>query len=522
MDFQKQKNTNRNLKGQHKSSVKFLPAINSVNLQFGKVPPQAKELEEAVLGAMMLDQNALDVAVEILNDKAFYLEGHQCIFRACINLLNNNLPVDILTVVEALKATGELDQVGGPWAVTRLTNIATSSANIEAHARILVQKFIQREMIRISGETIGLAYEDFTDAFDLMDNHENQLLQLTQGYVKNDFKDSEYLAVKAMEKLDFLRNHTEELSGVPTGFPFLNRKTNGWQSTDLIILAARPSVGKTAFALNLAINAANDRLKPTPVAFFSLEMSSGQLVNRILSSESQVSLEKISRGRMDETEYDKVFEANIRFGRMSIYIDDTASLNILEFRSKARRLVSKHGVGLIIIDYLQLMGGTGNGNREQEVSNISRNLKILAKQLKIPIIALSQMSRGIETRKDKPEPVLSDLRESGAIEQDADMVMFLYRPDYQQASDEGDFTVKGDAFIKIAKHRNGDLIKIPFKTDLSIQKWFDVDQFEKYSNNSNQFPSSGGSWKPVHEVIPVRKDTPFTPPAIEDSEELPF
>lgn len=465
---------------------------------YGKVPPQAKEIEQSVLGGAMLSLSALDVALELLTDQAFYVDAHQRIFRAFVNLVNNRIPVDILTVVEALKATEELDIVGGPWAITKLTNLVTSTANTEAHCRIILQKFIQRELIRISGETIQEAYSDQADAFDLMDEHETKLLTLTQGYTKTDYKTSEMVAVAAMARIDHLIEHTEELSGVPTGYPYLNRVTNGWQPTDLIILAARPSVGKTAFALNLARNAATDKVKPTPTAIFSLEMSSGQLANRILSTESQVHLEKISRGRLFENDYDKVYAANIRFGQMPIFIDDTASLSIIEFRSKARRLVSKHQVGLIIIDYLQLMSGAGSGNREQEISHISRSLKALAKELHVPIIALSQLSRAVETRKEKAgEPMLSDLRESGAIEQDADVVMFLWRPDYQQLSDEGDSTVKGEAWLKLAKHRNGSLEKILFKTELSIQTWFDIDQYNLYTGNSNSLFPSTGNWKKV-------------------------
>lgn len=497
-----------------------LQPIDLATAMYGKVPPQAREIEEEVLGGAMLSKSALDTALELLTDQAFYVDAHQRIFRAFVNLDHNQLPVDMLTVVQALKATEELDIVGGPWAVTKLTNIVSTTANAEAHCRIILQKFIQRELIRISGETIQEAYSDANDAFDLIDEHETKLLQLTQGFTKTDYKTSEVVAVAAMARIDHLIQHTEELSGVPTGFPYLNRITNGWQPTDLIILAARPSVGKTAFALNLARNAAIDKVKPTPVAFFSLEMSSGQLANRILSAESQIHLEKISRGRLYGDEYDKVYAANIRFGQMPIFIDDTASLSIIEFRSKARRLVSKHKVGLIIIDYLQLMSGSGSGNREQEISHISRSLKALAKELQVPIIALSQLSRAVETRKDKAgEPVLSDLRESGAIEQDADLVMFLYRPDYGQLADEGDSTVKGEGFLKISKHRNGPLEKILFKTELSIQTWFDIDQHNAYmGNTSSQFPG----WKKVEqEVIPTPKNY-VNRETEEDPEDLPF
>lgn len=472
-----------------------MQAIKTIDyLEYAKVPPQSKELEKAVLGAIMLDKNAFDIAAETLTEECFYVPAYQKIFKTCQRLSERNVQPELLSVVEELKFTNDLEAVGGPYEVTKLTNYA--SINLEDHCRIIKQKYVARELIKISGETVGLGYDETVDAFDLLDTHEAKLSTLTTSFIKGNFQNSETLSIRAMERIDFLRLNREQLSGVPTGFKPLDRLTNGWQATDLIILAARPSVGKTAFALNLACNAAVNAIKPTPVAFFSLEMSSGQLVQRILSSESGIHLEKITRGRLYDDDYDKVTVASFRFAEMPIYIDDTAALNIFEFKSKARRLVRKHKVGLIIIDYLQLMRGIStekNTNREQEVSTISRNLKALAKQLEVPIIALSQLSRAIETRKEKPEPMLSDLRESGAIEQDADMVMFLYRPDYQMQADEVDPSIRGEAMLKVAKHRNGDLDKIPFRTDLSIQKWYDVD-FNNQPSNFKPIPRTSGNF----------------------------
>jgi replicative DNA helicase len=292
-----------------------------------------------------------------------------------------------------------------------------------------------------------------------------------------------------------MRNKTEDISGVPTGFPTLDKITYGWQPTDLIILAARPSVGKTAFALNLARNAALSAVKPTAVGFFSLEMSAAQLVQRILSAESEIPLEKISRGKMEDYEYQQLHTKGIkRLETAPIYIDDTAALNIFEFRAKARRLVNKHNVGLIIIDYLQLMSGSNDkgGNREQEISNISRNLKALAKELGIPIIALSQLSRAVETRKESKMPQLSDLRESGAIEQDADMVMFIYRPEYHEIhNNENGESTKGETHIRIAKHRNGSLENLRLRAHLHIQRFEEIDE-------TGGFPGGGsGNWKPI-------------------------
>src|SRR5579862_1321327 len=387
---------------------------------YGKLPPQAKELEEAVLGAIMLEQSAFDNVAEILKPEHFYVESHQLIFRAMQALTQKSQPIDILTVTEELRFSGSLEKIGGAYFVTRLTNAVVSAANIEAHSRIVLQKFIQRELIRISGEIIGDAYEDSTDVFDLLDDAESKLFEITNNHLRKNFDSIDTVLVKTIQRIEDLRNKNEDVTGVPTGFPSLDHITYGWQPTDLIVLAARPSVGKTAFALNLARHAALHPTKATPVVFFSLEMSAGQLVQRILSAESEIWLEKIARGRLQEHEMKQLYAKGIqRLAQAPIFIDDTAALNIFELRAKCRRLKNKHNVGLIIIDYLQLMSGTGdnrNGNREQEISKISRDLKGLAKELQVPIIALSQLSREVEKRKEGNKmPQLSDLRESGAI-----------------------------------------------------------------------------------------------------------
>lgn len=469
------------------------PAIDLSTMVYGKVPPQAKDLEEAVLGAIMLEKSAFDTVIEILKPECFYVDANQRIFRAFQNLAQKSLPIDILTVVEELKTTGELDNVGGPYYVTKLTNAVVSTANIEAHSRIILQKFVQRELIRISGEIIGDAYEDSTDVFDLMDDAEDKIFQITNNFLKTDYKEMSSALAQTINRIDELRKRTEDISGVPSGFATLDRITYGWQPTDLIILAARPSVGKTAFALNLARNAAMHPTKPTAVGFFSLEMSAAQLVQRILSAESEILMEKIARGKLEEHEYQQLHRRGIaRLEKAPIYIDDTAALNIFEFRAKARRLVNKHHVGLIIIDYLQLMSGSGErgANREQEISSISRNLKALAKELNIPIIALSQLSRAVENRKESKMPQLSDLRESGAIEQDADMVMFIYRPEYYEVmNNEMGESTRGETHIRIAKHRNGALDIVKLRALLHIQK------FEEWDENSG--PTMGGNWKPL-------------------------
>src|SRR6187399_1581462 len=465
----------------NKGKIRRKSTVDLGNMVFGKVPPQSKELEEAVLGAIMLEKSAFDTVIEILKAECFYVDAHQRIFRAMTSLAQKSLPIDLLTVVEELKLKEELDIVGGPYYVSRLTNAVVSSANIEAHSRIVLQKFIQRELIRISGEIIGDAYEDSTDVFDLLDDAESKLFEITNNHLRKNFDTIDSVLVKTIQRIEDLRHKNEDVSGVPSGYPLLDRITYGWQNTDLIILAARPSVGKTAFALNLARNAALHPSKPTPIAFFSLEMSAGQLVQRILSAESEIWLEKIARGKLEEHEMKQLYARGIqRLAKAPIFIDDTPALNIFELRAKCRRLKNKHNIGLVLIDYLQLMSGTSdnkNSNREQEISNISRNLKALAKELNIPIVALSQLSREVEKRKEGAKiPQLSDLRESGAIEQDADMVMFLYRPEYYDitANEMGESN-KGETFVKIAKHRNGSLETIKLKALLHIQKFVEDD-----------------------------------------------
>jgi len=483
------------------------PTLDLNNMMFGKVPPQAKELEEAVLGAIMLEKSAFDTVIEILKPECFYGEANQRIFKAMRSLAEKSLPIDLLTVVEELKLKEDLELVGGPYYVSKLTNAVVSSANIEAHSRIVLQKFIQRELIRISGEIIADAYEDSTDVFDLLDDAESKLFEITNNHLRSAFEDINTILVKTIQRIEDMRNRDEDITGVPSGFPSLDKLTYGWQPTDMIVLAARPSVGKTAFALNLARSAALHPTKPTPIVFFSLEMSSSQLVQRILSAESEIWLEKITRGKLEEHEMKQLYKRGIeRLSNAPIYIDDTAALNIFKLRAKCRRLKNKHDIGLIIIDYLQLMsGGSDNkGNREQEISKISRDLKGLAKELKVPIIALSQLSREVEKRKEGAKiPQLSDLRESGAIEQDADMVMFLYRPEYYDitANEMGESN-KGETYVKIAKHRNGSLDTVKLRALLHIQKFVEDEEGGSDFGSS----SSGGSGGGTGNFRPVKGD----------------
>ena len=454
------------------------PDISS--LVYGKVPPQATELEEAVLGACMLEKDTFALVTEIIQtEECFYVDAHQKIYAAMRRLFfDRGMPVDLLTITDELRKSNELEIVGGAYYLTRLTMTVLSSAHVEAHARIVMEKFIQRELIRISGSVISDAYEDSTDVFDLLDKAESGLYEITDKHLRKNFKSLQDVMVKTMKEIEENRNKTDDITGVPSGFKGLDRLTAGWQKTDLIILAARPSVGKTAFALNLAMNAAFNASKPFPVAIFSLEMGAGQIVKRMLSAVTEVSMESITRGKMEEHEFIQMTHRMTKLTQAKIFIDDQAALNIFELRAKARRLKSKHDIQMILIDYLQLMQANvdKNGNREQEISKISRDLKALAKELEVPIIALSQLNRSVETRKESKIPQLSDLRESGAIEQDADMVMFLYRPEYHGISNDANGeTIEGETQIHIAKHRNGSTGMEKVKFIKEYQKFVDLD-----------------------------------------------
>ena len=447
------------------------------NYVFGKVQPQALPLEEAVLGALMLDKDALPTILDILRPESFYSDGHQQIFRAMLKLFEKSLPVDLLTVTEELKKAGELESVGGPYYLVELTNRVASAANIEYHARIISQKHIQRELISVSTKIIRDAYEDTTDVFQLLDDAEQGLFSITQQNLSRGYESMGTLAGRALKALEELAEREEGLTGVPTGFADLDRLTSGWQSSDLIIVAARPGMGKTSFTLAMARNAAVDFNKG--VALFSLEMSNVQLVQRLISMEAEISGSKLRSGQLEDYEWQQLHSAIEKMSEVPIYIDDTPGINIFELRAKCRRLKMQHDIQIVIIDYLQLMsGGTDNknGNREQEISAISRALKGMAKELNVPVIALSQLSRAVESRGGSKRPQLSDLRESGAIEQDADIVSFIYRPEYYSIlEDEEGQSLKGVAEIIVAKHRNGALKTVKLKFTDQFAKFSDLD-----------------------------------------------
>ena len=473
-----------------------------ISLEKGKIPPQAVDLEEAVLGAMMIDKKGIDDVIDILHPDAFYELKHQEIYAVIYELFQNSQPIDLLTVSNLLKKNAKLDLVGGDFYLIRLTQKVASSAHIEFHARIILQKYIQRKLISISSQIIENAYDETTDVFDLLDDAEAKFFEVTQGNLKKSSEGAGDLVKQALKKIQEIGNQ-EGMSGLETGFSKLDALTSGWQPSDLIIIAARPGMGKTAFVISMAKNMAIDFNHP--VAVFSLEMSSVQLITRMISSETGLTSEKLRKGNLEPHEWEQL---NVKVKRLSdapIFIDDTPSLSIFDLRAKARRLVSQHGVKIIVIDYLQLMtaGNSskgGGGNREQEISTISRNLKALAKELSVPVIALSQLSRAVETRGGSKRPLLSDLRESGAIEQDADIVSFIFRPEYYGMTewDDDDHTpCEGQGEFIVAKHRNGGLDNIRLKFTGHLAKFSDLEE-----GFSSEFQSSMNAIPPNQYIEP--------------------
>ena len=423
-----------------------------------KIQPQDKEIEDAVLGALMLERDAYAIVCDLLRPESFYDPGNQKIYAAINKLGVMQQPIDMLTVTQQLRADGALDDVGGPVRISELTSNVASAAHIEYHARIVAQKFLARRLISFCSEIEKKSFDESYDIDDLLQEAEGKLFEISQGNLKKDFTQIDPVINSAMEQIEAAGKRESGLSGLQTGFHNLDKLTSGWQHSDLIIIAARPAMGKTAFVLSMAKNMAVDY--NTPVAIFSLEMSNLQLVNRLISNVCEIEGEKIKSGRLSRQEWEQLNSRVRSLFSAPLYVDDSPSLSILELRTKARRLVKEHGVKIIIIDYLQLMNATGMkfGSREQEVSMISRSLKQLAKELNIPVIALSQLSRKVEERNDgNKRPQLSDLRESGAIEQDADIVCFIHRPEYytRSTTDAENRDIRGMAEFIVAKHRSG-------------------------------------------------------------------
>jgi replicative DNA helicase len=444
----------------------------------GKVPPQAVELEEAVLGALMLEKDALTSVIDILKVESFYKEAHKVIFQAILDLFTESLPIDLLTVTTQLRKNGALEVAGGAFYITELTSKVASAANIEFHARIITEQSIKRDLIRISSTMQKDAFEETTDVFELLDAMEQSLFEISEKNIRRNYSDMRSIMRDAILELEARKNQKDGLTGVPSGFTALDRVTSGWQKSDLVIIAARPAMGKTAFVLSVLRNAAVDHNRP--VAIFSLEMSSVQLVNRLISAEAELDGEKIKKGSLADHEWAQLVHKTAKLSKAPLFVDDTPALSILELRAKCRKLKAQHDIQMVVVDYLQLMSGDSKGgfggNREQEIASISRALKKIAKELSIPVIALSQLSRAVETRGGDKRPQLSDLRESGAIEQDADMVMFLYRPEYYGITeDEGGASTAGVGEVIIAKNRNGSLENIKLRFIGRFTKFTDLD-----------------------------------------------
>lgn len=426
--------------------------------EMGRLQPQARELEQVVLGALLLEKDAFSMVSDILKPECFYEKANATIYSAIMDLATKQEPIDMMTVIEQLKKRGELEDIGGPLYISKLTEKVASSAHIEFHARIIAQKYLARELIKFTALIQDKAFDETIDVDDLMQEAEGQLFEISQNNLKKDFTQINPVIKEAFKQIKEALENKEGFSGLRSGFTGIDKITSGWQKSDLIIIAARPAMGKTAFVLSMAKNMAMNF--NTPVAIFSLEMSNVQLVNRLIMNVCELDGEIIKSGHFEQHEWTQLNTKIRELYDIPLYIDDTPSLSVFELRTKARRLVREHNVQCIIIDYLQLMNASGMtfGSREQEVSTISRSLKGLAKELNIPIIALSQLNRGVESRQgvEGKRPQLADLRESGAIEQDADMVCFIHRPEYYKINDDGQgHDLKGLAEIIIAKHRNG-------------------------------------------------------------------
>ena len=429
-----------------------------IDNNYAHVQPQALEVERAVLGALLIDKDAYAVVCELLYPESFYEPRNQLIYSAIRDLSMDEKPIDVLTVTEQLAKNGTLEEVGGPAYIAEISSRVASSAHIDYHARIVAQKFLARQLIQFASDVETKAFDETIDVDELMQHAEGSLFELSQKNMKKDYTQVDPVIQNAMDAIMKAYQNSGGLTGVPTGYHKLDDITSGWQASDLVIIAGRPAMGKTSFALSLAKNIASDFGVPT--AFFSLEMSNVQLVNRLISNVCEIQGSHIQSGQLQPDELDRLDKRIVNLHGKPLYIDDTPGLSVFELRTKARRLVREHDVKIIMIDYLQLMNANGMrfSSRQEEVSTISRSLKGLAKELNIPIIALSQLNRGVDNREglEGKRPQLSDLRESGAIEQDADMVIFVHRPEYYRIyQDDHGRDLHGMAQIIIAKHRKG-------------------------------------------------------------------
>lgn len=471
-----------------KVAQRIRPANPSI-ADMGRIPPQALEVEQAVLGALMLDKNAVSDTLDILLPQSFYDPKHQYIYTAIRSLFASSQPIDLLTVTNQLRKDGTIEASGGPAYISQLTSRVSSSAHVEYHARVITEKHIKRELIRMSSEVLNMAFDDTKDVFDVLGNAEEKLFQISQNTGRSEIDEMKNVVQDAIDEIEKAANNADGISGIPTGFNDLDKLTAGWQRSDMIVIAARPAMGKTAFVLSMARNTAVDFNQG--VAIFSLEMSSVQLVKRLIASEARLSAEKLRKGDLQDHEFQQLHSRIAKLSQAPIYIDDTPGISIFELRAKCRRLKTKHDIQMVIIDYLQLMtagGKQGGGNREQEISLISRSIKEIAKELNVPILALSQLSRSVEQRGGDKRPVLSDLRESGAIEQDADIVSFIYRPKYYGFDyDEDGNSNENIGEIIVAKHRNGglDTVRLKFIPQYA--------RFDNIDSDAYDTPVGGGN-----------------------------
>ena len=438
-----------------------------------RVPPQNIEAEQSVLGAMLIKKEAITQAQELLRPDDFYREAHRIVFETMLELAGDNEAVDLVTLTEALRKKEMLEKVGGISFITALANYVPTAANIVYHAQIVKEKSELRHLIDAATEIASAAYEATDDVKDIMDDAEKKILAVAANQTGGAFEPIRNIVIDTVGRVETLYENQGGLTGISTGFRDLDRDTSGLQKSDLILVAARPSMGKTAFTLNIATYAA---MHGHTVAFFSLEMSKEQLVQRMLCSEGGIDSQRLRTGQLEDADWDRLINTADRISKASIYIDDTAGINVMDLRSKARRLKAEHGLDLIVIDYLQLMQGrarSSSDNRQQEISEISRSLKALARELDVPVVALSQLSRSVESRTVK-KPMLSDLRESGSLEQDADIVMFLYREDYYDQETER----KNITEVIIAKHRNGPIGTIELFFQKEFTKFRDLSHME--------------------------------------------
>ncbi len=492
----------------------------------GKIPPQAIDLERAVLGAMMLEKNAVTETIDILSSESFYDPKHQYIFAVIRDLFGTSKPIDLLTVIDALKKNGELEAAGGAAYISQLTNNVASTAHVEFHSRIIAEKHIKRELISMCSDILRDAYDDTNDVFDVLNKAEGDLFKIAENNMGRAVDVMQNVVREAIEEIEMAAQNSDGISGIPTGFRDLDKLTSGWQRSDMIVIAARPAMGKTAFVLSMARNTAVDH--NMGVAVFSLEMSSVQLVKRLIASETRLSAEKLRKGDLRDDEFQQLHTRITKLATAPLYIDDTPGISVFDLRAKCRRLKMQYDIQMVIIDYLQLMTAGGNksqGNREQEISQISRSIKEIAKELNIPIIALSQLSRSVEQRGGDKRPVLSDLRESGAIEQDADIVSFIYRPEYYGfLQDEEGNSNAGIGEIIVAKHRNGalDSIRLQF-----VAQYARFDNLERFQDGpefgaTHALPVNNDFDQQSTYTIPskmnsLEEDTDFTPPMDDDA-----